>query len=55
MTTIGLSERLGLKPGTLLSALCRKGSYFGLVPTKLPNGRLLWPENSVEILTGQAK
>jgi len=35
-----------VKPQTLLHNHCKKGHYFGVVPTKLPNGRLLWPLES---------
>ena len=54
MTTDRLAASIGLKPHSIIVHLCRKGSYFGLTPIKLPNGRLLWPENSIEILTGKA-
>ena len=33
---------LRVKPQTLRRALCLKGHYMGLRPSKLPNGRLLW-------------
>lgn len=55
MTTEQLAARLGLQPNTLRIALCRRGSYFGLVPTKLPNRTLLWPDDSLERLTQQTK
>ena len=32
-----------VKPGSVRSRYCREGSYFGVRPVKLPNGRLLWP------------
>jgi len=32
------------------SALCRAGHYLGLVPVKLPNGRMLWDAQSVHLL-----
>jgi hypothetical protein len=32
-----------VKPGSVRSRYCRTGSYFGVKPNKLPNGRLLWP------------
>jgi hypothetical protein len=48
---------IGLKPASLRVHLCRHGSYYGLVPERLPNGRLLWPINSIEKLKelGRAK
>ena len=33
----------GVKGASVRSRLCREGSYFGVKPHKLPNGRLLWP------------
>lgn len=30
--------------------LCRTGSYYGLTPGRLPNGRLFWPADSLERL-----
>ena len=32
-----------VRPQSVRSRYCRKGSYFGVRPRKLPNGRLLWP------------
>ena len=52
-TTEELARRLGLRPQTLRAALCRNGNYFGLRPVKLPNGRLLWPADAFEKLTGE--
>lgn len=55
-TTEILAQRLGLQPQTLRAALSRAGHYYGIKPTKLPNGRLLWPANAFERLTaGGAK
>lgn len=50
-TTAALAQRLGLQSQTLRAAVCRHGSYFGITPKKLPNGRLLWPSDSFERLT----
>ncbi len=49
--TEALAESLGIKPGSIRSRYCRTGSYFGLRPVKLPNGRLLWPGDATEQLT----
>lgn len=46
-TTETLARRLGLRPQTLRAAICRNGHYYGLRPAKLPNGRLLWPDNAL--------
>jgi hypothetical protein len=33
-----------VKRDSVLSRLSRFGHYFGVKPRKLPNGRLLWPD-----------
>lgn len=43
LTTEKLAELLGVKPTTIHRGLCTQGHYLGLTPTKLSNGRLLWP------------
>ncbi len=50
LTTEQLAVGLNLQPHSLRVALCRSGSYFGIKPTKFPNGRLLWPSDSVDRL-----
>jgi len=37
-------------PETIRVRLCKTGSYFGIRPKKLPNGRLLWPSDSLSLL-----
>ncbi|WP_018231734.1 hypothetical protein [Thioalkalivibrio thiocyanodenitrificans] len=32
-----------VQPSTVREHYCRRGSYYGLIPRKLPNGRLDWP------------
>jgi hypothetical protein len=54
-TTEGLAEATGHKPQTLRAAYCKNSHWCGLRPSKLPNGRLLWPADAIERLTtGQA-
>jgi hypothetical protein len=48
LTTSELAEILRIKPQSIRAALCVGGSYFGIRPQKLPNGRLLWPKDSPE-------
>lgn len=55
MTTDEFAGKLGLKPATLRHRLCTEGTYFGVMPVKLPNGRLLWPADAIERLTTGAK
>lgn len=50
MTTSALAQSLGLQSQTLRAAVCRQGSYFGITPRRLANGRLLWPSDSFERL-----
>jgi len=54
-TTESLSADIGVKPNSIRVRLCRTGSYFGLRPKKLPNGRLLWPEDAPEQLMDAAE
>ena len=32
-----------VKPSAIRNQLYRRGEYFGAVPRRLPNGRLVWP------------
>lgn len=54
LSTEALAAGLGIKPQSLRAALCRQGHWCGLRPAKLPNGRLLWPGDSIERLTEAA-
>ena len=55
MNTRDLAGKLGKQPQTLVARLCRTGSYFGLVPQKLPCGSLVWPDDSLDRLVSFAK
>ncbi len=53
-TTEG-AERMRNRPQTWRAGYCRDGHYLGMVPTKLPSGRLLWNADEVEaLLAGEA-
>jgi hypothetical protein len=39
-----------VRPATIREHYSRKGSYYGLTPRKLPNGRLDWPHDAAERL-----
>lgn len=48
------AKKLGIQPQTMRAGFCRDGHYMGMRPTKLPNGRLLWPSNSIKrLLAGE--
>lgn len=53
LTTEALAARFLVKPTSIRSAYCRNGHYYGLKPTKLPNGRLLWPQPETANREGQ--
>lgn len=55
MNTREFASRIGNQPQSLHAAICRHGSYYGIRPEKLPNGTLIWPDNSVELLIEYAK
>ncbi|MBP5996728.1 MAG: hypothetical protein KAX99_00900 [Azonexus sp.] len=44
------AARLRAAPQTPRASLCRLGHWLGMVPVKLPNGRLLWDAAEVERL-----
>jgi len=44
ISTAQFAARRLVKPESVVSRLCRMGSYFGVRPIKLENGRLLWPD-----------
>ena len=45
---------LKIKPQTLRVALCRHGSYFGVVPHKCRNRFLVWPAAEIDgLLNGE--
>lgn len=55
LSTETLASQLSIKPQSIRARVCRTGSYFGLVPKKLPNGRLLWPSDASERLLQSGK
>jgi hypothetical protein len=42
-TTTDFAKQYLVKPDSVRTRYCLTGSYFGVIPEKLPNGRLLWP------------
>lgn len=53
ITTERLAELIGLRPQSIRSRMSRTGSYFGLLPRRLANGRLLWPDDSIRRLAAK--
>lgn len=51
LSTADLAKRLHIQPHSLRAALNTRGSYYGITPIRLPNGRLDWPGDSMERLT----
>lgn len=50
LTTEALASLAAVKPATVRVRYCRSGSYFGLIPLKLKNGRLMWPQDAQSFL-----
>lgn len=56
MNTFELARTIGIQSESLRKAVARQGHYFGIKPTKLKNGRLLWPADAVaQLQKGGAK
>lgn len=49
--TSTFAKRIGYQSASIRTAVWRNGHFNGIKPIKLPNGRLLWPADSVERLT----
>lgn len=54
-TTATLASRLGIQAQSIRASVSRHGSYYGLKPTRLPNGRLLWPEDAFQRILESGK
>lgn len=50
LTTLQLASALELQEQSIRKRYSQTGSYFGVRPSKLPNGRLRWPNDSVQKL-----
>lgn len=49
-TTDEFADLLRIKSQTVRKRYCQHGSYFGIRPLRLPNGKLLWPDATLENL-----
>lgn len=55
-TTNQLAHGLTVRPQTIRKRYAQTGSYFGVKPIKLPNGRLYWPADAItQLQIGGAK
>ncbi len=53
VNTKTLAEKIGIDQTAIRVRRCKEGgTYFGIKPQVLPNGRLLWPDDAVEQLLG---
>lgn len=50
LTTEQFASLLALRPQSIRKRFNQTGSYFNVLPKKMPNGRLNWPHDSVEQL-----
>ena len=50
ISTNQLARSALVSSGAIRVRFCQTGSYFGLRPIKLPNGRLSWPHDSLQQL-----
>lgn len=50
LSTEALAAKFSAQPQTPRASYCRHGHWMGLIPTKLPNGRLLWDESEADAL-----
>ena len=54
LPTAEAAHELGQKPQSARASFCRYGNWLGMVPVKLPNGRLLWSAADVaRLLAGE--
>ncbi|MBS0372538.1 MAG: hypothetical protein JSS57_25460 [Proteobacteria bacterium] len=54
LTTAEFARQAGVTPEAIRRALSEKGSYFGAIPIRRPNGRFLWPSMSPEVRSPQS-
>lgn len=48
LSSAEFARALRIKVESLRSAVCRNGgTYYGVTPIRLPNGRLSWPADAV--------
>lgn len=52
LTTEEFAAFIQIKSQSIRKRYCQTGSYFGVRPVKLPNGKLRWPSDAIEQLMG---
>ncbi|WP_321161102.1 DNA-binding protein [Herbaspirillum lusitanum] len=50
LTTNELAFKLAMEPQSIRKRWSQTGSYFSIRPLKLPNGKLRWPANAIDML-----
>lgn len=50
ISTNELATLLGVTAQSIYKRHCETGSYWGIHPNKMPNGRLLWPANTIDLI-----
>lgn len=53
LSTEEFATAISLKPQSIRKRYSLTGSYHGVRPVKLPNRRLLWPVDALEVLANQ--
>jgi len=48
VTTEVVAQILSMRPQSIRKRFAQTGSYFGMRPSKLPNGKLRWPADAVQ-------
>ncbi len=54
LTTAEFARQNGVTQEAVRRSLSEKGSYFGAVPIRRPNGRFMWPSVSPEVRPPQS-
>lgn len=49
-TTKEVAERMRITSTTVHKRCCEHGDFWGVLPVKAPNGRLLWPVEAIRAL-----
>lgn len=54
LTTADFARQNGVTQEAVRRMLSAKGSYFGAVPIRRPNGRYLWPSTVSKVRTSRS-